>query len=415
MAFLRQIVVTVLVLLVALGVWMMLSPLPGRLVLESGLPLPQQAKDLIARLSPEDAEKVGATPAGRDGNQAAPLVVVDPALPAVTRDRLRALGTGEAVRSVAIRADATGIVAGIGFASGEVVKAGATLAVLQNDAERVAVDRAKLALTAAEDQLKRYQSLSAGAAITAVQLDEVARARDAAALDLQTAEIALRKRDVTSPIAGRVGLLDLDIGDLVDSSTQIAVVDDRSQLKILFNVPEAYAAELAIGQTVTAEPTTRTGRVFQGRLTALDSRIDEASRTLRAEAVVDNAEDLLRPGMSFGISMEFPGQTYVSVDPLAIQWERAGSYVWTVEDGKAVKKPVGIIERNVDRILVASDTLKANEPVVREGLQQLREGLSVRVREPVQAPVPADATDAPAPVPSAAADPANGRRAELAR
>jgi RND family efflux transporter MFP subunit len=147
----------------------------------------------------------------------------------------------------------------------------------------------------------------------------------------------------------------------------------------------------------------------------LDSRIDEASRTLRAEAVVDNEDDLLRPGMSFGISMEFPGQSYLSVDPLAIQWERAGSYVWAVESDKAVKKPVRIIERNVDRILVASDMLKAGDRVVREGLQQLREGLAVRVREPVQAPVPADATDAPAALPSAAADPANGRRAELAR
>ncbi len=414
MAFLRQIVVTILVLLVALGVWMMLSPLPGRLVLESGLPLPQQAKDLIARLSPEDVQKAAATP-GRGQDEAAPLVVVDPAQSATTRDRLRALGTGEAVRSVAIRPDASGIVAGIGFGSGEEVREGATLAVLQNDAERVAVDRAKLALTAAEEQLRRYKSLSAGAAITAVQLDEVSRARDAAALDLQTAEIALRKRDVISPISGRVGLLDLDIGDLVDSTTQIAVVDDRSKLKILFNVPEAYAAELAIGQRVTAEPTTRTGRVFEGTLTALDSRIDEASRTLRAEAVVDNAQDLLRPGMSFGIAMEFPGQSYLSVDPLSIQWERAGSYVWAVEADKAVKKPVRIIERNVDRILVASDTLKANDRVVREGLQQLREGLAVRVREPVEAPVPNDATQTPPPVPSAAADPAGGRRAELAR
>lgn len=413
MAFLRQLVVTIVVLLAALGIWMTLSPLPGRLVLESGLPLPSPVRDLVARLSPAQHEKVGATPALREGRQAVPLVVVDPALPSVTRDRLNALGTGEAIRSVAIRPDAGGIVAGIGFASGDQVEEGATLAVLQNDAERVAVDRAKLALTAAEEQLRRYQSLSAGAAITAVQLDEVSRARDAAALDLQTAEIALRKRDVVAPISGRVGLLDLDIGDLVDSSTQVAVVDDRSQLKILFNVPEAYAAELELGQTVTAEPTTRTGRVFEGRLSALDSRIDEASRTLRAEALVDNAEDLLRPGMSFGISMEFPGQSYLSVDPLAIQWERAGSYVWAVENDKAVKKPVRIIERNVDRILVASETLKANDRVVREGLQQLREGLGVRVLDQAVPPVPADATQTPAPVPSAAADPANGRRAEL--
>ncbi len=418
MAFIRQTLVTLLVLSGALAAWMMASPLPGRFLLESGLPLPSHVRTLVASISPDETGKIGATPGTgtRQAGMSAPLVVVDPARPAVTRDRVRSIGTGEAVRSVVVRADASGIVAGIGFRSGDEVGEGTTLAVLQNDAERVAVDRAKIALAAAEDQLRRYQSLSAGAAITTVQLDEVSRARDAAALDLQAAEIALRKRDVVAPISGRVGLLDLDIGDLVDSSTQIAVVDDRASLKVLFNVPEAFAAQLRVGQKVSAEPTTRTGRIFEGELSALDNRIDEASRTLRAEALIDNTDDLLRPGMSFGVSMEFEGQRYLSVGPIAVQWERAGPFVWVIEDGKAVKHTIRIIERNVDRVLVASETLRENDAVVTEGLQQLREGLTVRVQQPLQAPVPADATDPqPNDVPSAAADPNAGRRAELAR
>ncbi|KTQ97611.1 hypothetical protein NS365_23255, partial [Aureimonas ureilytica] len=78
MAFLRQIVVTLVVLVAALGVWMMLSPLPGRVILSSGVPLPEQAKALIARISPEETEKAGATRAPQGGS-AAQLVVVDPA------------------------------------------------------------------------------------------------------------------------------------------------------------------------------------------------------------------------------------------------------------------------------------------------------------------------------------------------
>lgn len=416
MALLRQIVVTlVLVALGGIG-WMWFSPVPGRLLLDSGLALPQPVREAVLRLSPEAVEPVGATPRREGGDAATPLVVVDRAIPAVTRDRLRAIGTGEAIRSVAVRPDASGIIAQIGFRSGDLVEAGAVLAVLQNDTERVAVDRARLALTAAEDQLRRYRSLSQNTAITAVQLDEVARARDAAALDLQAAEIALAKRNVVAPISGRVGLLDLDVGALVDSSTLLATVDDRSRLKVNFNVPEGFASELAVGHPVEAQPTTRSGRVYAGEISAIDSRLDEASRTLRTEATVENPDDALRPGMSFAVEVAFAGQSFLGVDPLAIQWERAGPFVWVVGEDEAVRKaPIRIVERNVDRVLVASDDLAENAVVVTEGVQQLREGLKVRVQAPVEvAPAP-DTPDGDVPVAAEPAEPANGRRAEVAR
>lgn len=411
MPLFRQILVTLALLLAGLAGWMVLSPFPGRLVLESGLPLPDSVRQLVADLSPEATEPVGATPRGPNGNAAVPLVVVDRAVPAVTRDRLRAIGTGEAVRTVAVRPDVGGILAQIGIRSGDAVEAGAVLAVLQNDTERVAVDRARLALDAAEDQLRRYRSLSQNSSITTVQLDEVARVRDAAALDLQAAEIALAKRNVVAPISGRVGLVDLDIGALVDSSTVVATVDDRSRIKVNFNVPEGFASELALGQSVEAQPTTRSGRVYAGTVSAIDSRLDEASRTLRTEALVENEEDALRPGMSFSVEIAFPGQSYLGVSPLAIQWERAGPFVWVVENEAVRKAPIRIVERNVDRVLMASDEVAENATVVSEGVQQLREGLKVRVQAPVEVP-PAPASPEEA-VPSAAAEPAGGRRAEV--
>lgn len=398
MALLRQLLVTLVVLVLAAGVWLHFSPAPGRYLLADGRGLPASIRGLVSAISPaDDPAKVGATPNGEGRRQAAlPLVVTDPVVPAVTRNRLRAIGTGEAIRSVAVRPDANGIITEIGFRSGDAIEAGATLAVLQNDAEKVAVERARIVLSAAEDQLARYRSLSANTSITSVQLDEVRRTRDSAALDLRAAEIALAKRNIVAPIAGRVGILDLDVGALVDGTTLIATVDDRSRIKIVFNTPEGFASELSTDQPISAQPTTRSGETYEGRISALDSRLDEASRTLRTEAIIENVGDRLRPGMSFAVDVAFEGNRFLSVDPLAVQWERAGPFVWTVADETSRKAPIRIVERNVDRVLVASDVLKEGDAVIVEGIQQLRDGGKVRVRTPVTAPPAPVTPDAPA-------------------
>lgn len=408
MAALRQIAVTLLLIAAAGCAWLYLSPAPGRFLLADGR-LPEVLRPVVSALSAaDDAPKVGATRTERGGGRQSPLVAVAEAKPLVTRDRLRAIGSGEAERTVAVRPDATGIIKSLAFRSGDAVEAGARLALLQDDAERIAVDRARIALATAEDQLRRYETLATtGASITSVQLEEVRRARDAAALDLRSAEVALAKRSITAPIGGHVGLLNLEVGALVDGSTLIATVDDRSKLRILFDAPEAFAAQLAVGHPITAIPATRSGDTYQGVITALDSRLDQASRTLRAEATIDNEGDRLRPGLSFSIEIGFEGQSFLAVDPLAVQWERTGPFVWVVENDKTRKASIAIIERNVDSVLVASDTLEAGDTVVTEGVQLLREGGSVRVRQNTGVDTVPSSQDPPT-----AETPPTGRRAD---
>ena len=174
----------------------------------------------------------------------------------------------------------------------------------------------------------------------------------------------------------------------------------------------AHLDQGRLGQAVQAQPTTRSGRVYEGTISAIDSRLDEASRTLRTEALVENTDDALRPGMSFSVEIAFPGQSFLSASPLAIQWERSGPFVWVVENDAVRKAPIRIVERNVDRVLMASDELAENATVVTEGVQQLREGLRVRVQAPIEVPAGPATPDDEA-TPSAAAEPAAGRRAEV--
>ena len=380
MAMIRQILVTLVVLVLMGAAYVKLEPSAGRALLALDLPMPAPLRQAIAWLSPPGSEVPAAkTTAGRSRGGGPQLVVVNPVETGRTRTEMRAIGTGEAARSVTVYPDnTTGVIETVSVRSGDEVAAGDPLVVLEHSSEELAVARARIAIDAANEKLTRYQRLQQSRTISSVEVNDVIRERDNARLDLRSAEIALEKRTVKAPIGGRIGIVSVDTGDLVSSQTAIAKVDDRRQIKVVFYTPESFVAELKRDAPVHAVPTAQPDAVFKGRISAIDSRLDEASRTLRTEALVDNAEDTLRPGMSFTVSLSLDGEEYLSVDPLSVVWERTGPIVWKIVDGKAAKAPISIIERNIDRVLVSSSELKAGDAVVVEGLQAMRPGIEVR-------------------------------------
>ncbi|MEF2071766.1 efflux RND transporter periplasmic adaptor subunit [Consotaella aegiceratis] len=433
MAFVKQLAVTFVVLLIAGAIWLRLDARPGQYILDHNPGLPSALRDLIASISPDDEPEQASRPSdagsektasraprgsgggGRFGGGGPVLVVVDQVTQATTRNRLRAIGSGEAQRSVSVYPDVSGFVREVLFSSGDEVEAGDILASLENDTEALALDRARIAVDAAEGKLTRYRRLEASRATTTVEVADVERELENAKLDLRAAEIALEKRSVRAPIAGRVGIADIDTGDLVSSQTLIATIDDRSKLKVVFYVPEGFVPGLAIGQEVQAVSVANPASVYHGEVSAIDSRLDQASRTMRVQATIDNPNDELRPGMSFALTLLFPGADYLSVDPLAIQWERAGPFIWKIAGDEPVKSPVRIIERNVDRVLISADEIALGDLVVIEGQQSIRPGAKVTVQHtapgeaPTDASPPAEAGSSPAEASSAD----DGRRAAI--
>ncbi len=97
-------------------------------------------------------------------------------------------------------------------------------------------------------------------------------------------------------------------GMQVDTDTEIATIEDRSSLLVEFRVPERVAGSIAVGDAVTAVPLARPDLTLEGRIAALDNRIDPDSRTLRVQAALPNADDRLRAGMAFAIEMRLAGR-----------------------------------------------------------------------------------------------------------
>ena len=121
---------------------------------------------------------------------------------------------------------------------------------------------------------------------------------------------------------------------------------------------------------------TYVGRVFEGQITAFDSRLDSVTRSATVEAEIDNAEGLLLPGMTFATRMTEEIDPLPVVQSTAITWNRSGAGIWVVEDGKASRIPVAIRYRDGDRVWIETDAA-IGASVVTEGASKLRNGSKV--------------------------------------
>jgi RND family efflux transporter MFP subunit len=287
-----------------------------------------------------------------------------------------ALGTAKAARSVTIFPQVTGMVTELLFTPGQEVQAGAVLIRLEEDEQKVAVERAHVALDQARETLERSQTLAKSKTISDVALSEAESAVQLAEIEVKSAEIALQRRSVAAPFSGVTGLTDISVGDLVTPSTEIVTLDDVSTIRIGFEVPERWAARIALDQPISATAQGLPGSEFSGRIVAIDNRIDETTRTLRLEAELANEGNALKAGMAANVQLRFETDRQLAVPTLAVQWDRRGSFVWKIAEGAARRAEIAIIRRQSGMVIVQGE-IEAGDLVVVEGIQRLREGAKV--------------------------------------
>src|SRR3954468_8428857 len=271
-------------------------------------------------------------PGGANARAAAPIVAA-----AVTTDddgfEVKAIGTIAASRAITLFPQVTGIVANVAFQPGTAVKEGQTILRLVDTDQQVALQKAKVALDAAQATYDRNEQLAKANTITAAALADAKTNLTKAQIDYQTAQLDLAKRTVMAPYAGTTGLSEITVGDFVTSNKALTTLDDLSTVEVAFDVPERASGRVAVGQQVTATTAALPGRTFVGTISAVDSRVDATARTLRVEAKLPNDANVLRPGMAISVAMDFPGEMHPVVPSLSVQYDRNGAYVWRVVNG----------------------------------------------------------------------------------
>jgi membrane fusion protein (multidrug efflux system) len=318
----------------------------------------------------------------------APKVLLEPVRLESTASTFSAVVTGWADKSAEIYAVVDEKVTKVLFKPQQKVKRGDLLVQQDDREEQLALQLAQVQLTNRQSLLDRYRQAVEKGAVPQTQVDSAQADVDAARVAVEQARLAISNHQIRAPFDGVVGITDIDPGQRIAPGVLITGVDSREVMYVDFEVPESLVGQLdpsAMKQMeVTASTPAAPGRLFKAEVVALDSRLNVEKRTLRVRANIANPDDILRPGMSFSVQLNIKGQLLPAVPEIALQWDREGSYVWLVRQGKAYRENVRVADRRQGRVFLVGN-LREGEPVVVEGGLRLAEGRLVeQVEDPLK-------------------------------
>lgn len=332
----------------------------------------------------EDTDDAEVRPSGAPGergggrDRSATTVVTTPLIMMPYESVLSAIGSADALRSVNVLSDAAGEVMEAHLPSNGQIEAGGVLVSLDARTETLNLAIAQAELDQARDTVIRYEQLQANgnSTVTTVTLAEAVVTQRLAEANVGLMQVALDDRTIHAPISGRLGLSDVEVGDVLTAETQIVTIDDAGALLVSFELPERAIGMLAEIDSVLASTPSFTGRVFNGEIVAFDSRLDSVTRSVTVEARIDNPDGMLWPGMTFAVRIIHESDPLAAVPSTAITWSRDGSRVWIDADGVAEQMPVTILFRRDDLVWIDADIAEGTM-VVTEGAQKLREGAQI--------------------------------------
>jgi multidrug efflux system membrane fusion protein len=314
----------------------------------------------------------------------------------------KALGTVTAMNTINVRSRVAGELVKINFQEGQMVKAGDLLAEIDPRSYQIALQQAEGTLATNQALLKnaqldvqRYRGLYAEDSIAKQTLDTAEslvnqyqgtiKTNQAAVGD---AKLNLDFTRIRAPIAGRIGLKQLDVGNLVaaNDTTALVVITQTKPITVAFTLPEkdlsAVITRYRSGDKLPVEAWDR-GDVKQqanGVLASLDNQIDVATGTLKFKARFDNQDEVLFPNQFVNVHLLADTlKQAVLIPTAAVQFGTNGTFAYVMDGDKKVKVKVLKTGASNEQSTVVSDGLAAGDRVVLEGTDRLRDGSEVEV------------------------------------
>lgn len=295
-------------------------------------------------------------------------------------DRIEVLGVAKGRQSVTITSNTPELITAVHFSDGETVRKGQVLVELKADQEDAGISEARARLAQAERDYARWKTLADKGIAPRATAEQYLSALDVARASVGTAQAQKLDRVLRAPFSGRVGISDVAPGMLIAAGTPIVSLDDASVIRVDFSVPDRYLRTLRVGLPIAARPDALPGETFQGRIAQIDTRIDPATRAIKARAEFPNAGGRLKPGMLVKVSIDQGVRDGVAVPEAAVQFEGTQASVYRIAKG-----PKGMIARRTDVDTGISEGgfieiragLKAGDKIVADGLNRIQDGAPI--------------------------------------
>ncbi|CAN5669975.1 efflux RND transporter periplasmic adaptor subunit [soil metagenome] len=249
------------------------------------------------------------------------------------RPSVKAVGTVAAVQGVIVSTDEPGIVTKINFESGQFVKEGDLLVQLDIGPEVAQLASAQAQQRLADLNLQRQQNLLKSHVSAQADFDSAKAQFDQTTARVEEVKSLINKKTIRAPFSGQLGLRMVNLGQYLQSGAQVAPLQSLDPIYVNFYVPQQHLGSIHPGQEVNIKVDSFPGRIFAGKITALDSVVDEATRNVRIQATLPNTDGTLRPGMY--VNVDLPGSEsarFVTLPSTAIQFAPYGDSVFIIEE-----------------------------------------------------------------------------------
>jgi membrane fusion protein (multidrug efflux system) len=317
---------------------------------------------------------------------------------------LGVIGTMEAVQGVMVSADLPGTVDKINFDSGKAVRQGEILVELDTKQERAQLAALEAQRDLAKLNYDRMKQLVNEGVISRVEYDQATAQQRSTEANVNEIRATIARKTIRAPFSGVLGIRKVNLGQYLAGGNPIVQLQALNPIYVNVGIPQQSVSQVKIGRTLQITSEEMSGKVFTGRVTAIDSVVDEATRNIQVQATLANPGGVLRPGMFVQVQLGL-GQSasVIALPASAVNYAPYGNSVFVIED---MKDPKGESYRGVrqqfvkvqgsrgDQVAVI-EGLKPGQEVVTSGVFKLRNGAKVQVNNKVQpgnnpAPKPED-------------------------
>jgi membrane fusion protein (multidrug efflux system) len=317
------------------------------------------------------------------------------AKPTPWQTQLTAVGTLHAIDGADLSSEVAGIVTKIGFAPGQDVKQGTLLVQLRDDSDRATLAANRASAVSALRTYQRYAELIKTDAISQTGYDQALASlfSTKAATESQAATVA--KKAIRAPFDGRIGIRQVDVGQFVAAGATVVTLQRLDPIYVDFSIAQQQLPNVRAGDVVQLVSDTFPGRVFAGKVIALDPKVDTSTRTVRVRAEIANPEKLLLPGMFANVTIDIGvPQQPLTLPQTAITYNTYGNVVFVVQTAKDDKGKDQLIsqqrfvntgETRGDQVVILGG-ITARDEVVSAGANKLKNGAPISVNNSVKLP-----------------------------
>ncbi len=307
---------------------------------------------------------------------------------------LTSVGTLAAVNGVDISAEVPGIVKEIHFESGQFVKQGDILVLLDMSIEQAQLQDNQAQLKLSQLNYNRNKALVARSAVSQAELDKLTAQLQQSQAGVEQIQAKIRQKTITAPFSGKIGIRMIDIGQYVSAGTTMVTLQSMDPLYVKFNLPEQYLNDLYLQQPVEVAVNLEGVQPFSGTITAINSKVDQATRNILVQATIPNKDFQLYPGMYALVKVLLrEHKDVVTLPQTAISYSLHGDSVYVIKpDGKdkhgkpilkAFREYVTVGERRGDEIAILKG-VNPGEQVVTSGQLKLQNGTHVVIDNSVE-------------------------------